>query len=153
MSRPAELYHRAIVQAARAARGAGRLPDADATATVDNPLCGDRVRVDLRLDGAQIAAVGHEVRGCLLCEAAASVIGECAPGRTPEALRSVAREVAAMLGEAAGAPVRVAWPALEMFAPARAFRSRHRCVTLPFEALGRALDAAQAPAPGGAGPR
>ncbi len=34
---------------------AGRLDGADASATVDNPLCGDRVTLDVRLDGGTLA--------------------------------------------------------------------------------------------------
>ena len=39
------LYHERILRLARAAAGAGRLDHADAGATRDNPLCGDRVTV------------------------------------------------------------------------------------------------------------
>ena len=38
-----------------------------------------------------------------------------------------------------GAPAPSAWPELSMFAPARAYPSRHRCVLLPFLALLAAL--------------
>ena len=68
------LYHAALVDRARTAFGKGRLPDADASATVDNPLCGDRVTLDLKITDGKITAIGHDVRGCLLCEASAATI-------------------------------------------------------------------------------
>ena len=38
----------------------------------DNPLCGDRVTIDVRLDDSgKIAEIAHQVRGCLLCQASA----------------------------------------------------------------------------------
>lgn len=106
------------------------------SATVDNPLCGDRVTVDVRLGpGGQVAQVGRLVRGCLLCEAAATLIAECAPDRVIEDLLRASGEVGDALRDGASFP----WPELEVFAPVRDVTSRHRCVGLPFEALAEAL--------------
>ena len=106
------------------------------SATVDNPLCGDRVTVDVRLDrGGRVAEVGHVVRGCLLCEAAAALIAERAPDREIEDLLRASGEVGPALRDGASFP----WPELEVFAPVRGVKSRHRCVDLPFEALAEAL--------------
>ena len=82
-----------------------------------------------------VARVGHVVRGCLLCEAAAVLIAEQAPVREIEDLRRADAGVAAALSDAAPFP----WPELEMFAPVRDVKSRRRCVGLPFEALAAAL--------------
>lgn len=135
---PQAIYHQAIVDAARRASGAGRLADVDASATVDNPLCGDRVSVDVRLRGDTLDELAQRVRGCLLCEAAASVIAEHAPGAGAEALAAVHAQVAEMLAGARAGDA-LAWPALEMFAPVRDYRSRHECVLLAFRALDRAM--------------
>ena len=134
------LYQQAILAHARAATGKGRLPDPDGSATVDNPLCGDRVTIDVKMDGDCVSAVGHQVRGCLLCEAAASIIGARAVGAKPDQLVTARRAVDALL---AGRPTEHdgAWPDIADFTPVRAFKSRHDCVRLPFEALEKALDA------------
>ena len=62
-----DLYQAGIVDAARAAADYPRLDAPDGTATIDNPLCGDRVTMDVTLDGTVIEAIGQRVRGCLLC--------------------------------------------------------------------------------------
>jgi nitrogen fixation protein NifU and related proteins len=134
-----ELYHQAILELAKKARQASRLEAPQASVTVDNPLCGDRVTLDLNLADGRVREVGHRVRGCLLCQAAAVAIGERAPGETPAALRTIARD----LGDALAGPpaaARMAWPELAAFAPVHAHKSRHECVLLPFEALTQALD-------------
>ncbi|MCX7355415.1 MAG: iron-sulfur cluster assembly scaffold protein [Alphaproteobacteria bacterium] len=136
-----QLYQAAIVGLARAAHGKGRLEAPDGSATVDNPLCGDRITIDVRMDGERVAAVGHQVRGCLLCEAAASVIGAHAAGATRAELTAASDTAKAMLTGADAAPPQ--WPELGAFAPVRAHRSRHSCVLLPFEALTKALVAAE----------
>jgi nitrogen fixation protein NifU and related proteins len=130
------LYGDALKALAATSRSTGRLAQADGTATVDNPMCGDRVTLDVALDGDRIAAVGHEVKGCLLCEAAAAVVAAQARGRSPGEVADWPERVKVYLKTADGsAPV----DGLEPFAPARRFRARHRCVTLAFEALAKAL--------------
>ena len=130
------LYGDALKALAEASRGQGRLEHADATATVDNPLCGDRVTVDVALEGERIKAIGHEVKGCLLCEAAAAVVTAAARGHARDEVADWPGAVKAYL-KAADTPAPLA--GLEPFAPVRRFRSRHRCVALAFEALAKAL--------------
>ena len=136
------LYQDAIKQMAQAAHGHGQLDQATGEARLSNPLCGDRVRMQVALDGRRIAAVAHETRGCLLCRAAASLLAARAPGQDAAAIEAVADELDALLKGAAPGPT--AWPELAMFVPARAYASRHRCVLLPFRALIDALRAGAA---------
>ena len=135
-------YHAAIMGAAHRATGKGRLDAPDASATVDNPLCGDRVTIDLRWAGPEgggpVAEIGHLVRGCVLCEAAATAIVEAGTGADEADLRSAAAHVRGML-EDGRAPPGGAWSRTGMFLPVRAHPSRHDCVLLPFQALLRAL--------------
>ncbi len=129
------LYHEALVAKARQATGKGRLANANASARLDNPLCGDRVTLDLRVEDGRIEEVGHEVKGCLLCEAAAATIAELTPGKTIDEARALAGSVKSMMKEGA-APSE---PALEIFTPVQGAKSRRDCVLLPFGALEKAL--------------
>ena len=137
-------YHAAIMSAAhRASGGRGRLDAPDASATVDNPLCGDRVTIDLRRGGPsggdRVSEIGQVVRGCVLCEAAAAVIVEAGTGAAESDLRAASDRVRRMLGHG-GPPPEGAWKKAEMFLPVRPHPSRHDCVLLPFQALLEALD-------------
>ncbi len=61
-----ELYQERIVALAKAKTGAGKLAMPTKSARRDNPLCGDRVTIDVTLDGSgRIAEIGQQVRGCL----------------------------------------------------------------------------------------
>ncbi|KAF0162700.1 MAG: NifU-like protein [Rhodocyclaceae bacterium] len=131
------LYQDAIKQFAQAAHGHGQLAAATGEAKLDNPLCGDRVRMQVEVASGHIAAVAHETKGCLLCRAAASAIGARAVGQDEAAIESVATALENMLKNET--PVPAGWPELSMFEPARAYPSRHRCVLLPFRALLAAL--------------
>ncbi len=136
-----ELYHDALVERAQKGRLRGRLARAERSATVDNPLCGDRVTIDLTFDNGRIAEVGHQVRGCLLCEAAAETIGEHAPGKTATDLAAASAAARALVNEGAPAPAGE-WACLDAFAPVHAVKSRRDCVLLPFEALAKAIGSA-----------
>ena len=88
------------------------------------------------------------MRGCLLCEAAAAVIAANAVDETPTELLSVAQALAEALAEGFDGR-QLPWQDLAMFAPVAGYRSRHRCVTLAFEALTSAMTLAVAEPPSG----
>ena len=132
------LYHSTLVEHAQAGRSRGRLTAPHLSATVDNPLCGDRVTIDLALADGRVALVGHQVRGCLLCEAAAEIIADHAPGKTAAELAAAGAAARAIVNEGAAAPAGD-WSALAVFAPVHDIKSRRDCVLLPFEALAKAL--------------
>jgi nitrogen fixation NifU-like protein len=131
------IYNDTIVRTARDRSHAGRLEGADRTLTRDNPLCGDRVTLDLKLDSATVSDARHKTRGCLLTEAAATLVAAHAQGLDPAGAAALVPAVRAYLAGEGPPP----WPELAMFEPVRAVRSRHECVLLPFETLAEALQA------------
>ena len=131
------LYQDAIKQMAAAAHGEGQLASPGGEAKLDNPLCGDRVRMQVAVADGRIASIAHQTKGCLLCRAAASLVGLRAPGSDAAAITALGAALEQLLRE--GAPAPAAWPELAMFEPARAFPSRHKCVLLPLHALQAAL--------------
>jgi nitrogen fixation protein NifU and related proteins len=136
------IYNARMLRLAAEAAGAGRLPDADGSAEIVNPVCGDRIRVDVRTDGARIRAIGYEVHACVLTQASASLLGRHAPDRTAAEIREVAARIEAMLraeGDVPGGE----WSDYAALEPVRAHRSRHECVMLPLRALLAALDAGE----------
>jgi nitrogen fixation NifU-like protein len=129
-----ELYQDAIMAHARAPHHAGKLEDAERRATVDNPLCGDRVTVELKLRDGKVEAIGHTVRGCALCQAAASMLADGAIGVDRDVVAAARDAIRAMLRDGA-APPTGRWSEFAAFLPARPARSRHECVLLPFQAI------------------
>ena len=123
-----------------------RLAAPQASAMLDNPLCGDTVTVELVLEAGHITGFGHGVKGCLLCKAAATVAARQVVGMAASEAAGLADQVAAMLKS--DAPPVLA--ALEPFLAVRPHKSRHGCVLLPFKALAKALSKTPAGiAPGG----
>jgi nitrogen fixation NifU-like protein len=115
------LYSDVIRQRWRKPRHRGELPDATAVAEDVNPLCGDRVRVAVRVEDGAVAEARFSGDSCAICTASADVVTELAMGRsTADAARLGADDVLEVLR----AEVRP---------------TRMRCVTLPISVLGMAL--------------
>jgi NifU-like protein involved in Fe-S cluster formation len=147
-----ELYQKELLRHAAAARGHGRLDGPDASVTLDNPLCGDRVTIDINVSGTRVSEVGQVVRACLLCQATASIIGERAVGHSADDVRGVIAATAEMLSDG-GTPPGDGWEEMAAFTPVAEHKSRHQCVLLPLEALVQAIEKAAEGAAGyGAAP-
>jgi len=138
-----DLYHKNVLRLAAEATGAGRLAAPDASVTLSNPMCGDRITLDVRIADAHIAAIGHDVKACVLCQASASTIGRHAVGQSRATLQAVADQVAAMLQQQLET-ASDSWTEIDAFRPVAAYKSRHTCVLLPFRALLQAIDEAMA---------
>jgi nitrogen fixation protein NifU and related proteins len=133
------IYHQAIKDLAQQAHGSGRLAAPERRARLDNPLCGDRIDIELKLgEGGLIVALAHRTRGCLLCRASASILGLHAPGLSLAEIAAIRAALVAMLDSEGPPPS--AWAELGLFLPVRAHPSRHGCVLLPLRALQMALD-------------
>lgn len=132
------LYHEEIVALARSGEGAGLTDKADAEVMIDNPLCGDRITLQVDMTDGRISALRHKVRGCALCEASAAMIARRAAGLDIEGCQKARDGIEAIVrrGEDSGQPV---WPEMQAFAPVHARKSRQDCVLLPFDALDAAL--------------
>lgn len=118
-------YSDVIRERWRRPRFRGELPGATAVGEDVNPLCGDRVRLLLRLEDGRVAAARFLGDSCAICTASADVLAGLVEGR-PVAWAS-ALEPADLL-EVLQADIRPA---------------RLRCVTLPLSALALALGPAR----------
>ncbi|GAC1447265.1 MAG: iron-sulfur cluster assembly scaffold protein [Ktedonobacterales bacterium] len=94
-----DLYRQYILEHYREPRNHGRLEQPDIHAADTNPLCGDRIELDLRLDGDRVAEVRFNGRGCAISQASASMLTEKIEGATLEELRALRpNDIFALLG-------------------------------------------------------
>ena len=118
--RPA-LYSDVIRERWRRPRFRGELANATTAAEDVNPLCGDRVRMQLRLEDGLVSAARFTGDSCAICTASADVVAELAEGQGRH--QAAALQVGDVL-EVLKTDVRP---------------TRMRCVTLPLSVLGKAL--------------
>jgi nitrogen fixation NifU-like protein len=132
------LYRREILRLAADATGAGHLPQPDAVASLHNPACGDRVRVELTLEGGRIIALAHQTQACILTQASAALLVSQAAGQDRGGLTRLADGIRAMLAGGPAPP-----PGYAAFDGVAAHPGRHVCVLLPVEAALKALEDAE----------
>lgn len=72
----------------------GTLEDADISHVEDNPLCGDRIRFDIRLDKDRktVTEVRFSAVGCAISKASASMLTDLLVGRTLDEIRALTKE-------------------------------------------------------------
>ena len=140
------LYRTDLLRLAADATGAGRLPKPDASATVHNPACGDRITIDINVRDGRVATLGHHTQACVLTQASAAILGAAAAGASRADLAALTDTVRAMLKGAAAPPAPFA--AFGAFDGVAAHAGRHICVLLPLEAALEAFDVLEPPEPG-----
>ena len=133
-----DLYQSLIMERARAPRHAGSLVAFDAEAEGDNPMCGDRILLRIKRDQDLIADIAHETRGCAICISAADLMGDAVIGKTQDEINELADAFAAMIATG-NTPDRPDFEDLRALSGVHTYRSRHRCATLPWQALRSAL--------------
>jgi nitrogen fixation NifU-like protein len=94
-----DLYRDYILEHYRRPHNFGVLDDANAQHEGANPLCGDRITLQLRLSGGKIAGVGFTGRGCAISQASASLLTDEIKGKSvDEAAKMTSNDVIDMLG-------------------------------------------------------
>jgi nitrogen fixation NifU-like protein len=133
----AELYRDVIVDHNRSPRNRGRLPAATHHAEGDNPLCGDRLRLDVDVAGDVIRDLRFEGSGCAISTASASLMSEAVKGRTRAEAEALFTAVHRMLtGDGADA---ARLGKLAALAGVREFPARVKCASLAWHTLNAAL--------------
>jgi nitrogen fixation protein NifU and related proteins len=119
------LYGPVVADHFRNPRNRGELSSPDAAHEGLNPLCGDRIRIELRIEAGRIGAARFGGEACMVAIASASLLTGMVQGMP---LAEAAALPEAALIEALGAPLRPA---------------RTGCATLPIQVLRAALSKAR----------
>jgi nitrogen fixation protein NifU and related proteins len=100
-------------------RNTGDLIPADASAEIENPVCGDILRLTLRLRENRISEIRFKAKGCVPAMACGSALTQLVCGKTIIEARRLRREdVVAALGELPEASTHAAQLALDVLAAA-----------------------------------
>lgn len=93
------MYSEAFLDHFRNPRNIGRLDPPAVSVTVENPACGDTLRLSALIENGSIARAAYQVRGCTAAIAAGSALTEWMIGKPPAALAVLE---AAVIDEAVG---------------------------------------------------
>jgi nitrogen fixation NifU-like protein len=102
----AGIYREQIIDLYEHPLNYGALENPDFSYEEDNPLCGDVIRIDVRLDAnGRVAEIGWTGDGCAISQASASLLTEEIKGKTLEELKAFTSE---HLLELVGVPLSMA---------------------------------------------
>ncbi|HJR83026.1 MAG TPA: iron-sulfur cluster assembly scaffold protein [Sphingomicrobium sp.] len=134
----APLYTTEILRLAASLPEAVALDRVDGTAEERSPTCGSTVRVEVQLDGdGRVLTLSQTIHACAFGQASAAILAANASGRSRDEVVQTVTELSGWLEGTRDDPGQ--WRGLEALAPARARRSRHGAIVLPFRALASAM--------------
>jgi nitrogen fixation NifU-like protein len=135
-----ELYQQLIIEHNRSPRNFRTLPDANRSAEGDNPLCGDRIILQVRLDDGVIRDIGFQGSGCAISRASASLMTSAVQGRTAADAEKLFQAFHGMVTAHPDAPVdTVALGKLAALSGVRRFPGRVKCATMAWHTLQSAI--------------
>lgn len=88
------MYRELILEHNKHPHNAGTLERPDISHEEHNPLCGDRVRIDLQVEGGIITDVRFHGRGCAISQASASLLTDELRGKSLEEARAISKDEA-----------------------------------------------------------
>lgn len=141
-----ELYQEVILDHSRHPRHFGPLEHPSHSGEGHNPLCGDRVKIYLAVDGdGRIADISFEGRGCAISQASASLMTDMLAGRTvKEAEALMGGFLHLVKGEDVDDLSEDDRDRLSVMAGVSAFPMRVKCATLAWHTMKSALEGGSA---------
>lgn len=141
-----ELYQEVILDHSKHPRNFGKLEGATHCADGDNPLCGDKIRVELELDGDTVAQARFEGVGCAISMASASLMTESLTGKSIEHAKALFHQMHETCTGQSDAlepgHEAVELGKLVVFEGVRQYPLRVKCATLAWHTMRNALVAA-----------
>ncbi len=133
-----DLYQEIILKHSRKPKNSGILENATGEAQGNNPLCGDKVTVYIKLDGDRVVDARFDARGCAISVASASMMTEILKGMTIDEANAAFDRFQAQL-TSKEAPELAEDDELAALMGVREFQTRIKCATLPWHTFRAAL--------------
>lgn len=127
------IYQEKILNLANENKKSIAIEDFNRSFEVKNPMCGDEVKVRLKLIDKQITDISAIVRGCALCEASAGLVVKLFKNNDiPN--KQLTEDFENWLNNI-DQPIPATLPKeMDVFKPIKEIKNRHKCITMPFEA-------------------
>jgi nitrogen fixation NifU-like protein len=133
------LYQQLILDHYRKPRNKGELPEKTVEIHMANPVCGDEIRLQLRIEDGKIVEAKHVGQGCSISQAAVSMMTALIKDRELDDATELAEKFTAMMhGDESIAKDR-SMGDLRALQGVSKFPVRIKCALLAFDALQEAL--------------
>ena len=135
-----DLYQEILLEHNRRPRNFRTLEDATHHADGFNPLCGDEISLQLRVDEETVGDVGFQGHGCAISRASASLLTQAVKGGSTFDAMAMFDEFHRMLTEPEAELDYDLLGDLEMLAGVIAYPTRIKCAILAWHTLKAAMD-------------
>jgi nitrogen fixation protein NifU and related proteins len=134
-----DLYQEIILDHSKRPRNFHDMPDANRHANGYNPLCGDKLKLFLKMDGDTVREASFTGSGCAISTASASLMTETLKGKTRDQALHLLDEFHELLTTDVQAAKDLG--KLKVFCGVRDYPARVKCATLAWHTLKSALEA------------
>jgi len=136
-----ELYQQVILDHNRKPRNFRIMEEADKVVTGDNPLCGDKIEVYVKLRDNVIEDVSFQGSGCAISQSSASLMTTSVIGKSIDEALELFSSFHDMVTSEIDSPIdKESLGKLRAFGGVREFPSRVKCANLSWHTLRAALD-------------
>ena len=138
-----DLYQEIILDHSKRPRNCHGMDDANRKAEGFNPLCGDKLKLFLKMNGDTVQDASFEGSGCAISTASASLMTESLKGKTRQEALDLLEKFHDLL--TTDSPVRQELGKLVVFCGVRDYPARVKCATLAWHTLKSALENKEEP--------
>ena len=137
-----DLYQEIILDHSKRPRNCHSMDDANRKAEGYNPLCGDKLKLYLKIENDKIADVSFEGSGCAISKASASLMTEAIKGHTVAEAEALFERFHTLVTTPPDAPVSTeGLGKLAVFAGVREYPARVKCASLAWHTMKNAVEA------------
>jgi len=140
MNEMSDLYQELILDHKRHPRNFREMPDATRAVDGHNPLCGDQLRLFVKVSDRRVEDVSFVGVGCAISMASASMLTEAVKGKTVEEAERLFADVHDLLTSAHPRTDPAALGNLGVLAGVHEYPMRVKCATLSWHTLDTALN-------------
>jgi nitrogen fixation NifU-like protein len=137
-----DLYQEIILDHYKKPRNAGRLEQPTCSAHGDNPLCGDKLSLTVKLNGDALEDIRWQGAGCAISTASASLMSDAVKGKSKAEIAALFEKFHAMV---TGKGPSDGLDKLEVFSGVSEFPVRVKCASLAWHTLKAALEGQRDP--------
>ena len=133
-----DLYRRVIMDHYKTPRNRGSFEDDAILIEMNNPTCGDRIALQLKVKDGIVEGAKFKGEGCSISLASASMMTDAIKGKTIEEAKQLAEDFSALMK---GGQPEFEYEDIHALSGVTKFPARIKCATLSWNAMKKGIEA------------
>ena len=132
-----DLYRRVIMDHYKTPRNSGAYEDGAVVVEMNNPTCGDRISLQMKVKDGIIEGAKFKGEGCSISLASASMMTDAVKGKKVEEALKIAQDFSALMK---GEDPEFEYEDIQALSGVTKFPARIKCATLPWNAMKKGIE-------------